>query len=265
MSVWVWPAVVFAGVLLVAAVRRGRFGLAAGFAAYAAISAWLAGATAAPVRFTAPLIALVGGYWLTAPFYTSPSPRLEAWLIRFDDRLDVDRLAAAMPRALGALLEASYAGCYAFMIASAIPAFLHSRQAFAWHWTMVLAAELACYVTLPWLQARPPWKIGVGSQLFFPEAEKIIETRPQLFRRLNEALLQKLSVQGTTIPSGHVAGPVAASLGVWMVAPQYAPWFLAGAALIAAATVAGRYHYAIDAVMGVAAGAIPPAIRWFWI
>ena len=260
MSVWVWPVAVFAGVLFVAAIRRGRFGLAAGFAAYAAISAWLSDATAAPVRFTAPLIALVAGYWLTAPFYTNPSRRLEAWLMRFDERLQVDRVAAAAPRGFRALLELAYAGCYPFMVAAAIPAFRHSSEAFAWHWTMVLGAELSCYVTLPWLQARPPRTTVDGSHSY---ATRKIETRP--LRRFNEALLRKLSVQAATIPSGHVAGPVAASLAVWMIAPQYAPWLLAGTALIAIAAVAGRYHYAMDAVMGVAAGVIPPAVRWLWI
>ena len=266
MSVWVWPAVVFAGVLCVAAVRRGRFGLAAGFAAYAAISAWLAGATAAPVRFTAPLIALVTGYWLTAPFYERPSLALETWLRGYDDRWHVDRRSAALPRAIRAVTEAAYAGCYPFMIAAAIPAFRHSPEAFAWHWTLVLAAELSCYVTLPWLQARPPRAVN-SSPLIYPDsdADRDKSTGKSFARRFNEALLDRLSVQATTIPSGHVAGPLAAAISAWMVAPAYGPWLLAGALVITAATVIGRYHYAIDAVLGILVGLLPPAIRSFWI
>ncbi|MEX2273535.1 MAG: phosphatase PAP2 family protein, partial [Vicinamibacterales bacterium] len=90
------------------------------------------------------------------------------------------------------------------------------------------------------------------------------ETRPQFLRRFNESLLQNFSVRATTIPSGHVAGPLAAALSAWMIAPEYGPWLLAGAAVITAATVLGRYHYAIDAVLGALVGVLPPAIRAFW-
>ena len=49
-----------------------------------------------------------------------------------------------------------------------------------------------------------------------------------------------------------------------MIAPEWAPWLMAGALAIAAATVIGRYHYAVDALLGLATGALPPAIRAFW-
>ncbi|HEX6323271.1 MAG TPA: phosphatase PAP2 family protein [Vicinamibacterales bacterium] len=261
MAPWVWPVLVFAAVLVWAAAGRRMFAPAAGLLVYAAVAAALSTAGAAWLRFIAPLIVLVTGYWLTKPFYTSPSPRLEAWLMRYDERWRVERLAAALPRWVHALVEIAYIGAYPFMIVAAIPAFLISRDAFAWHWTLVLSAELACYVTLPWLQARPPRENRDRHHFF--------ETRkngacPHFLRRVNEAMLHRLSVRATTIPSGHVAGPIAASLSVWMLAPEWAPWLMAGALAISAATVIGRYHYAIDALLGLAVGAAPPAIRCFW-
>lgn len=171
--------------------------------------------------------------------------------MRWDDLLGADRFAARAPGWLCAISELAYIGCYPFMIAASVPAFVASADAFAWHWTIVLTAEFACYVTLPWLQARPPREIRT------PIAGPL--------RAFNHAFMNRLSVRATTIPSGHVAGPIAASLSAWMVAPEWGPWLLAGALVITAATVIGRYHYAIDAVLGLAAGVVPPAIRAWWL
>jgi hypothetical protein len=264
MAPWVWPALVFAAVLTAAALLRRRRGLAAGFLLYGVAAVLLSGATAAPLRFISPLVVLVAGYWLTAPFYVGHSLRLEAWLRRYDERWHVDALAARAPRWIQALMEMAYAGCYAFMVAAAIPAFRHSSEALAWHWTLVLSAELACYVTLPWLQARPPRDVRASARLVpgsEPEDREKSTGMNSALRRLNESILDKLSVHATTIPSGHVAGPIAASLSAWMIAPDSGPWLLAGALIITAATVIGRYHYAIDAVLGLAVGIVPPAVR----
>jgi len=261
MAPWVWPVLVFAAVLVWAAAGRRMFAPAAGLLAYGIVAAALSTAGAPVLRFTAPLAVLVTGYWLTKPFYTSPSPRLEAWLMRYDERWQVDRRAGRLPRWVHALVEIAYIGVYPFMVVAAIPAFLISRDAFAWHWTLVLSAELACYVTLPWLQARPPRENGDRPHFFETRKNGVC---PHFLRRFNEAMLERLSVRATTIPSGHVAGPIAAALSIWMMAPAWGPWLMAGALAITAATVIGRYHYAIDALLGLAVGAVPPAIRWIW-
>ena len=254
MSVWAWPPVAFGAVLAAVALSRRRFILALAFADYALLAAMMSTVGGPVARFILPPVFLVFGYWLTGPFYRSVSPRLEAWLMRFDDALGVDRWRPTAPRWIKTAAEIAYQGCYPFMLVAAIPPFLASRDAFAWHWTLVLSAELACYVTLPWLQARPPREIRA------PDIHQ-----EGALRRLNQTFMNRLSVRATTIPSGHVAGPIAATLSVWMIAPQWGPWLLAGALMISAATVIGRYHYAIDAVLGLATGLIPPAIRAFWL
>ena len=251
MSVWAWPPIVFGVVLAGAALSHRRFLLALAFADYGVLAALMANIDNPVARFLLPPVFLVFGYWMTAPFYRSPSPRLEAWLMRYDDAIGVDRWRPAAPAWIKTAVELAYQGCYPFMIAAAIPAFLASSSAFDWHWTLVLAAELACYVMLPWLQARPP--------------REIRKTHDGALRRFNQAFMDRMSVRATTIPSGHVAGPIAATLSVWMIAPAWGPWLLAGALLIAAATVIGRYHYAVDAVLGLAAGIIPPAVRACWL
>jgi membrane-associated phospholipid phosphatase len=72
------------------------------------------------------------------------------------------------------------------------------------------------------------------------------------FRRLNTAILNNASIQANTLPSGHVSGAVAAALGVMPVAPAVGLWLMAIAGLIAVAAIAGRYHYAVDCVAGLA-------------
>jgi len=250
MSTWVWPVLAFSLVLLWPAAARRMFALAAGLVAYSAAALFFATAESPAARFIGPLFALVAGYWITAPFYASPSARLERWLMRYDDLLGADRMAASAHGAVKVLVEIAYLACYPFMVIAAVPAFMASRSAFDWHWTLVLSAELACYVSLPWLQARPPREVRA--------------VRGGRLRAFNEAFMHRMSVRATTIPSGHVAGPLAAALSAWAIAPGWGPWLFAGAMAITGATVIGRYHYAIDAVLGLIVGVLPQAIRGLW-
>jgi membrane-associated phospholipid phosphatase len=70
-------------------------------------------------------------------------------------------------------------------------------------------------------------------------------------RRFNLAILDRASVQACTIPSGHVAGAVAAALAVLPVSTTASVVFLLMSVLIAASATAGRYHYAVDCALGV--------------
>jgi membrane-associated phospholipid phosphatase len=71
-------------------------------------------------------------------------------------------------------------------------------------------------------------------------------------RRLNLAVLSRASVQWNTFPSGHTAASLSTALAVGTHVP------VAGAVLgfigvsIAVGSVAGRYHYAADAIAGAA-------------
>jgi membrane-associated phospholipid phosphatase len=74
--------------------------------------------------------------------------------------------------------------------------------------------------------------------------------RAPILRRLNVSILDQASVQANTLPSGHVAGAVAAALGLWPVAPAAGLVLLVLAVAIAIAAVVGRYHYVVDCVAG---------------
>ena len=108
----------------------------------------------------------------------------------------------------------------------------------------MLAAGFVCYGALPWLQTRPPRAI---------EAAPLVATS-SLLRRLNLAILNRGSVGVNTLPSGHAATAAAVALSVWSTAPHAGGVFAIVAILIAIATVAGRYHYAVDTVLGALVG-----------
>jgi membrane-associated phospholipid phosphatase len=108
-------------------------------------------------------------------------------------------------------------------------------------WTTVLSAEYVCYGLLPLLPTRPPRTIEA-------EANPAVAVGP----RLNRWVLDRFSNHWNTFPSGHVAGSFACGLAVTPVLPAAGAILIAIAILIAVGSVVGRYHYAADAVAGLA-------------
>ena len=78
----------------------------------------------------------------------------------------------------------------------------------------------------------------------------MIARRAPVMRRVNDAIVGHGSIQVNTIPSGHVAGAVAAGLAVLSWLPVAGVVLLVIATLIAVAATLGRYHYAVDCVLG---------------
>lgn len=197
------------------------------------------------VALLAPAGLLLSGYWLSGFFWRDPQGWLERALVEVDRRvfaaLDVDRRLARSPRCVLELLEAAYVGDYVVVGIGALAAAGAGAAAVTTYWTIVLTAELASYAALPWLRSRPPRTL---------EGPGAIARRRPLLRVLNEAILDRASVQANTIPSGHVAGAVAAGLALMSVSPWVGGLLLAAAGLIAVAAVAGRYHYVVDCVAG---------------
>ena len=69
---------------------------------------------------------------------------------------------------------------------------------------------------------------------------------------MNLAVLDRASVQWNTFPSGHTAASVATALAVASDMPLAGVVLGVVAVSIAAGSVVGRYHYAADALAGVA-------------
>lgn len=193
-----------------------------------------------------PAALLLTGYWLSGLFFRSPQDWLERMLLDSDRRvfhaLRVDERLARAPRWVLEVLEASYAADYVVVGAGAIVCALSGTESIAYYWTVVLAAELACYVTLPWLRSRPPRAI---------EPSGAVARRSPRLRRLNLAILDRASVHANTIPSGHVAGAVGASLAVAAVDGVAAGLLGVAAGLITVAAAVCRYHYVVDCAAGI--------------
>jgi membrane-associated phospholipid phosphatase len=188
------------------------------------------------------LVVLLAGYHAAGAFYTAPNVRLEAWLLAIDRRVLGSRV---WPPAGRALLEAAYTSVYLVIPAgAAVVIFSATPEAVDRFWTIVLAAGFACYGSLPWIQTRPPRAI---------EPATSAAASSQL-RRLNLGILERGSIGVNTLPSGHAATAAAVALAVWPHAPPAGALFVVVAILIAIATVVGRYHYAVDTVLGVAVG-----------
>ena len=110
---------------------------------------------------------------------------------------------------------------------------------------LFLVGILLCYAQYPFWPSEPPRTVFPADNL--PEYLTV-------FRRWNLWLLGKGGIHTSVFPSGHVAAAFSAAAGMWLFLPEH-KWvgrFLGvTAALIAVATVYGRYHYFADAAAGL--------------
>lgn len=258
MTPFEWLAVAYFVALLAAVPRASRPRRGVGFVVGAlalvivarfalpwAVRAWLGHAY------------LILGYWIPAAFVPAvPSVRFQQWLVR----TDVTRAWRVRGVVARHVLEVAYLCCYPLVPAAFAVVFAFgSAEDVARFWLTVLSAGYACYITLPWIPARPPRLVDAQASAL-----------PQAVAGVNAAVLGRLSHQFVTFPSGHVAVSVAAAFGVSRVWTEAGAIFGAIALLIATAAVAGRYHYLIDVVAGLLVGVLMPPLvelvrsaRWF--
>ena len=203
------------------------------------------------IRDWVPAVYLLQGYWLCGLFFRRPSLRIERRLLAFDawlfERSRLRRAAARAPRLVASWFEATYLLAYPF-VPGGFGVFLalgHRDRADEF-WMAALVAGFVCYGMLPWIQTRPPRSLAADRPLWMPH--------PGL-RHLNATVLQRMSVQVNTCPSGHAATAVAVALTIVSAgAPAAGAAFLFVAASIVVATVMARYHYTLDTLLGLAVG-----------
>lgn len=202
---------------------------------------------AAPLTWVViPSLAVLGTYRVSGAFFVKPSAGLEDWLLATDDRLlhrsGVLRAYDHAPRIVSEILELFYLLVYVVIPAGATVLLAGSPESLGRYWTTVLLAEVACYAALPWLQSRPPRALEAPAPT----------GRPGPIRRLNLWLLRHGSIQANTLPSAHAAGALVVGLAVHSALPATGALFITIGVGITLATVLGRYHYAIDSILGVA-------------
>ncbi len=184
-------------------------------------------------------------YWQTGQFFLGPNHRVEERLMAFDRWL-MPRTAATSgtPRSsLGVVLEVAYLFCYPLVPLGLLTLYLaHQRRNVAGFWLVVLIATYACYVITPFVPALPPRDL----------VRKASAAKAGKARLFNRWILQHGSIHAISFPSAHVASTLAVSLVLLHFLPVAGLVFLLVSIWIALGAVIGRYHYALDVLLGAA-------------
>lgn len=185
----------------------------------------------------------------------------QAWLA-WDARLLVDWRGSALVESLGPLVPNVLEGAY--LLTYAIPVFgvvtltlCGARRRVDDFYSILLFGTLTAYAFYPWIPSTTPRDL-------YPDVAPAMNT---LLRRVNLAVLGQYGNSSGVFPSGHTACAFSAAFGLLRVLPQnrgYGYGVLILAALIAAATVYGRYHYAIDTAAGMAVALLAWGYSFTW-
>ncbi|MET0215163.1 MAG: phosphatase PAP2 family protein [Vicinamibacterales bacterium] len=192
---------------------------------------------------------LVAGYWIPALLIPSADPpgRFESWLVRSDQWFRI--FSVSLPAWAASILELSYLLCYVLVPVAFVLVWTSGTMADVDRfWTAVLLSGFLCYVSLPWLVSRPPRTLSAAA------------VASAGVHRVNEFVLKRISHGLNTFPSGHVAVSLAAALEVMSISQPAGIVLLVIASAIAAGAVLGRYHYALDVVVGAILGM---TVSWF--
>lgn len=208
----------------------------------------------APIGFT--LAAYREMNWFTPSIRDHHLER--AWIVWDRWLLDDAHLRAAI-ESLGPLLpsclEVSYVLVYAIAPISLTILFLNSardlrRNRVSTFWFAYLAGTLAAYALFPYFPSDPPRVVFAGADL---------PTVVTIFRRFNLAILGKYGIHSSVFPSAHVSSAFACAWGLLIAMPdrrRYGWMVACYASAVAIATIYGRYHFAVDALAGLAVSSL---------
>lgn len=185
----------------------------------------------------------------------SHSHRLEqGWIVW--DRIFLDQyhgrfLIESAGFVLPFLLELSYVVVYALPPVTMLIVYrLGMRGRADLVLTVYLLGMFLSYAQFPFWPSEPPRVVFPGQDL--PNIETVI-------RRFSLWIVGSYGIHTSVFPSAHVSGAIAAAMVMAYVFPSrkglITAYFLY-AILVAVATVYGRYHYAVDAVAGMAIGVL---------
>ena len=144
-------------------------------------------------------------------------------------------------------LEASYLLVYAVPVYLVIILYAYERRdRVDFVVSRYAIGLLGAYALLPYFPSEPPRVVFPG------EWEPTVST---IFRRWNQSIVSGYGIHLSVFPSAHVSGAFAAYFAMRRVFGRghWASWTTKIYAwLVALATVYGRYHYAVDALAGIA-------------
>jgi membrane-associated phospholipid phosphatase len=153
------------------------------------------------------------------------------------------------------ILEIAYALVYTLAPLALVALYLYGRRSRIDRFLAVFVlGVLLCYVQFPFWPSEPPRTVFSGQDL---------PTYITIFRRFNLWMLGNYGIHTSVFPSAHVAGALSVAYGMRQAIPErkwlYRAVFVI-AALIALATVYGRYHYLADATYGAVVATFAAAL-----
>jgi len=153
------------------------------------------------------------------------------------------------------VLEIAYALVYTLAPLALAALYLYGRRSQIDRFlTVFVLGVLLCYVQFPFWPSEPPRTVFSGQDL---------PTYITIFRRFNLWMLGNYGIHTSVFPSAHVAGALSVAYGMRQAIPErkwlYRALFVI-AALIALATVYGRYHYLADATYGAVVATFAAAL-----
>lgn len=254
-AIWPWEArrwllaAAVAGVLIGLVWLDGRFG----GTAIPIVRDWIA------LAFT--LVAYREMDWFTPLFRDHHLERV--WIVW--DRILLDRWAfRSAIESTGTWLPSLLEICYSVVYAAgpfglAVLYARRKRERAGRFLSIYLIGTLLAYAMFPYFPSEPPRTLFAGVDL--PRV-------PTVFRRFNLWILGGYGIHSSVFPSAHVSSAFAAAWGLLLTLPERRRigWAMCVyAALVAVATVYGRYHYAVDAVAGFGVSLIALAAGcWFF-
>jgi membrane-associated phospholipid phosphatase len=185
-------------------------------------------------------------YWQTGQFFLGPNQKMQTWLLAIDQRLfpRASATSGTGRNPIGFILEMAYLSCYPL-----VPLGLTAVYAFGLRdkvnsfWLVLLIATYICYTLTPLVPAFPPRSLIREA----PAQQAPAANKGRLFNRW---LLQHGSIHAISFPSAHVASAFAIAFVLLYYAPLVGVVFLIIAIMISLGAVIGRYHYALDVILG---------------
>ena len=189
-------------------------------------------------------------YWQTGEFFLQPNLKMQNRLLAFDRWLlpGIAAKSGTERTVIGFLLEMAYLFCYPLVPLGLLAVYMAGlREKVGGFWLVVLMSTYICYAITPFVPAFPPRSLS-GDQADTSAPEK--DTNKA--RSFNRWILKRGSIHAISFPSAHVASAFAIALVLLRYAPPIGVVFLVIAVLISLGAVVGRYHYALDVLLGAA-------------
>lgn len=201
-------------------------------------------------------------YWQTGQFFLGPNENIQTRLLALDQKwLPHIVSASGTSRTLiGQSLEIAYLFCYPLVpLGLAVLYVAGLRSYVSIFWFIVLISTYICYAITPFVPALPPRSIG---------KEQPSHSQSNRGRIINRWVLQHGSIHAISFPSAHVASALSVALVLLWLVPAAGLVFLVVSIWIAVAAVVGRYHYALDVLLGAITAlsvfvASYAYLRWF--